>query len=41
MAEFLAYRIADGKLEFNAVPKMLKEQVRNILLDLGLGELAK
>lgn len=41
MAEFLAYRILDGKLEFNAVPKMLKEKVRLILIDLGSEELAK
>lgn len=41
MAEFLAYRILDGKLEFTKVPASLKEEVRTILVDLGHEELAK
>ena len=35
MAEFLAYRIIDGKLTFSRVPKLIKEDVRQILIDLG------
>lgn len=41
MAEFLAYRILDGKLEFEKVPEVLKEEVRVILIDLGHEELVK
>ena len=41
MAEFLAYRILSGKLNFNKVPKALKEEVKAILTDLGYGELAE
>lgn len=41
MAEFLAYRILDGKLEFTKVPASLKEEVRTILVDLDHEELAK
>ena len=35
MADFLAYRIIDGKLTFARVPKALKEDVRRVLIDLG------
>ena len=35
MAEFLAYRVLDGKLEFHKV------QVRSILTDLGYAELTE
>lgn len=31
MAEFLARRVYEGKLEFNMVPSVFKEQVRKIL----------
>ena len=31
MAEFLARRVYEGKLEFNKVPEIFKEQVRTIL----------
>ncbi len=41
MANFLVYRILDGKLEFNEVPKALKEEVKSILIDLGHEELTK
>ncbi len=39
MANFLAYRILDGKLEFKRVPKRWKEEVRQILLDMDAGDL--
>ncbi len=39
MAEFLAYRILEGKLEYKKVPARLKEQVKAILVDLGHAEL--
>ena len=39
MAEFLAYRILEGKLEYKKVPAKLKEQVKTILVDLGHAEL--
>ena len=35
MAEFLAYRILEGKLTFARVPKALREDVRQVLIDLG------
>lgn len=41
MAEFLAYRILNGKLNFNKIPKALKEEVKTILTDLGYGELTE
>lgn len=41
MAEFLAYRILDGKLEFEKVPEVLKEEVKAILVDMGHKELAE
>lgn len=40
MAEFLAYRVLDGKLEFRKVPTSLKDEVRSILTDLGYAKLA-
>lgn len=39
MAEFLAYRIIQGKLRFAKVPATLKEQVRTILIECGCEEL--
>ena len=41
MAEFLAYRIICGKLTFDKVPARLKADVKNILIDLGYGNLTK
>lgn len=41
MAEFLAYRIMQGKLTFDKVPASLKEQVRMVLIECGCEELAK
>ncbi len=41
MANFLAYRILDGKLTFEKVPQALKEEVRNILIELGHEELTR
>ena len=41
MAEFLAYRILEGKLEFKKVPSVLKEEVKAVLVDTGHEELAK
>ncbi len=41
MAIIYATLIINGKKEFNDVPTMLKEKVKNILSDLGLEELAK
>lgn len=41
MANFLVYRILDGKLEFKDVPAKLKEEVKAILVDMGHEELAK
>lgn len=40
MAEFLAYRILSGKLEYNKVPKMFKDAVKKILTEEGHPELA-
>jgi hypothetical protein len=39
MAMFFAQRVILGKTEFDAVPKTLKKQVAEILLDSGLPEL--
>lgn len=39
MAEFLAYRILDGKTTFEKVVLKLKEDVRKILIELGHEEL--
>ena len=41
MAEFLAYRILQGKLEFSKGPARLKEDVRVILVELGKAEMAE
>lgn len=41
MAEFLAYRILDGKLTYAKVPDRLKADVKAILTDLGKPELAE
>lgn len=41
MAEFLAYRILDDKLEYANVPTVLKDEVKAILIDLGHEELTK
>ena len=40
MAMFFAQRVILGKTEFKDVPAKLKEQVREILIDSGLEELA-
>lgn len=39
MAMFFAQRVILGKTEFDAVPKALKKQVAEILIDSGLLEL--
>lgn len=39
MAMFFAQRVILGKTEFDAVPKALKKQVSEILIDSGLPEL--
>ena len=39
MAMFFAQRVILGKTEFDAVPKALKEQVAEILIDSGLPEM--
>lgn len=39
MADFLAYRIIDGKFQFKRVPKLWKEKVRQILIDMEAEEL--
>lgn len=41
MADFLVYRILDGKLEFKDVPVKLKEEVKAILVDMGHEELTR
>ena len=41
MAEFLAYRILDKKLDFVDVPDVLKEEVKASLINFGHEELAK
>lgn len=41
MANFLAYRIISGKLEFKNVPEVLKDKVKHILIDEGHPELAE
>ena len=35
MANFLAYRIIAGKLEFKNVPEVLRDKVKQILIDKG------
>lgn len=39
MSMFFAQRVILGKTEFDAVPKTLKKQVAEILIDSGLPEL--
>lgn len=39
MAEFLAYRIIDGKLKYSKVPRSLKPAVKQILIDCGCEDL--
>lgn len=39
MAEFLAYRIIQGKMTYAKVPTKLKEQVKQILIKSGYIEL--
>lgn len=41
MAEFLAYRILDGKLTYTKVPERLKADVKVILTEMGKAELAE
>lgn len=41
MANFLVYRILDGKLEYRNVPVRLKAEVKTILTELGHEELAR
>ena len=41
MAMFLATRIILGKLTFAQVPAVLKSQVKEVLVDNGLPELAE
>ena len=41
MAMLWTQQIMLGKKTFAQVPKLLKEQVREILIDSGLGELAQ
>ena len=41
MANFLVYRILDGKLTFDEVPAKLKEEVKAILVDMGHEELTR
>ena len=40
MAEFLAYRILSGKLEYKKVPEALRDAVKKILTEEGHPELA-
>lgn len=41
MAEFLAYRILQGKLTFSNVPERLKADVKAVLVDMRKPELAE
>ena len=41
MANFLVYRILDGKLDFADVPKALEAGVKKILVEIGHEELTK
>lgn len=41
MAMFFAQRVILGKTAFADVPAVLKPQVRELLVDAGLGELAE
>lgn len=39
MAMLYAQRIMNGKLKFSDVPRLLKEQVKEILIESGMEEL--
>lgn len=41
MAMLWAQQIMLGKKKFEDVPRLLKEQVKEILIDSGMGELAE
>ena len=41
MANFLVYIILDEKLTYDKVPQALKEELKNILIELGYEELIK
>lgn len=41
MAEFLAYRIIIGKLDYDMVPASLKDKVKQALIDADCADLAK
>lgn len=41
MAEFLAYRVMQGKLTFEQVPNNLKARVKEILIECGCEDLVK
>ena len=41
MAEFLAYRIIQGKLSYEKVPEKLKAEIKTILAELGHPDLAE
>lgn len=41
MAEFLAYRIIVGKLEYSKVPDSLKADVKRVLVESDCGDLAQ
>lgn len=41
MAMLWAQQIMLGKKEFEDVPRLLKEQVKEILIDSGMGDLAE
>ena len=40
MADMYAYLIMKGRRTYKSVPNCLKERVKKILVELGLGELA-
>ena len=41
MAEFYPFRIIQGKTTFAKVPKKLKDSVKQVLEELGCGDLAE
>ena len=41
MAEFYAFRIIQGKTTLAKVPKKLKDSVKQVLEELGCGDLAE
>ena len=41
MANFLVYRILDVKLTFKEVPAKLKDEVKQVLIELGQEELTR